>query len=152
MLPITRILAPTDFSERSYPALDLAVELAAHFSAELLIAHALTPITIVEPAAAGPVPHNLDIYRDSMIRSSETALEGLVDSRVPEGLVCTTEIVWGSPAPSIVKLAGDHACDLIVMCTRGATGLSRLVMGSVTERVVRLAEVPVLTVQATDED
>lgn len=152
MLPIKRILAPTDFSTRSYPALDVAAELATQFRAELLVIHVLTPVPVAVPGAAGQMPVNLDIYRDSMAKDAESALADLITDRVPDGVDCRSEVRWGNPAETIVEAADEARSDLIVLCTRGATGLSRWVSGSVTEKVVRLSNVPVLTVQAEHHD
>jgi nucleotide-binding universal stress UspA family protein len=152
MLPIRRILAPTDFSSRSCPALDHAAELAEHFSAELVLVHVVTPIPVAMPTAAGQMPLRMDVYRDAVLEDARSKLEELVGSRMPENLDVRTEIPWGAAAETIVELADTTDSDLIVICTRGATGLSRFVSGSVTEKVVRLSNVPVLTVQAEDDD
>lgn len=152
MLPIRRILTPTDFSERSYPALDAAVELAGHFSAELVLVHVVSPIPVAMPTAAGQMPLRMDVYRDAVLEDARAKLDELAGSRLPDGLAFRKEIPWGSAAETIAELAGTTGSDLIVICTRGATGLSRFVSGSVTEKVVRLSDVPVLTVQAEDDD
>lgn len=152
MLPVKKILAPTDFSERSLPALDLAVELAEHFSAELVVLHVIRDLPNAYPAAAGEMAMTVEIHREALLEQSQKTLDELVGERVPDGLPCTAAIAWGRPAETIVERAADDGADLVVIATRGATGLSRFVSGSVTERVVRLSQVPVLTVQAEDDD
>lgn len=150
MLPIRTILAPTDFSPRAFPALDVAVELARHFRARLLIAHVLMPMPTAMPGGAGQVAVNVQVYRDSLLDDTEQALDSLARDRIPEDVERETMVVWGPPPQTIVELADERSVDLIVLCTRGATGLSRFVSGSVTEKVVRLSDVPVLTVQSAD--
>ncbi len=152
MLPIRSILAPTDFSHRSLPALTAACELAGHFEASLTVLHVLTPLPAAFPTDPAEIPINLSPYRDALLEEARKALADLVEAQVPKGLDVTQEVVWGPAAASIVRLAEEREVDLIILCTRGASGLSRFVSGSVTEKVVRLAETPVLTIQAEDED
>ena len=152
MLPIRRILAPTDFSERSHGALDAAAEMADHFGAEVLVTHIISPVPTPIPAAAGQMPIRLDVDQETVLEDTESRVDDLVKERVPPDVKVRTEVRWGRPAETIVEMAEEHGADLIVISTRGATGLSRFVSGSVTEKVVRLSEVPVLTVQAEDHD
>lgn len=151
MLPFTKILAPTDFSDRSRPAIDVAVELARHFGSELVLAHVLTPIATAGPAVGGHAPINFEVYRETLVDDATKTLQEMIDSQVPDEVACRFEVQWGSPAETVVEMAEREGSDVIVICTRGATGLSRFVTGSVTEKVVRLSGVPVLTVQAVDE-
>ena len=92
----------------------------------------------------GPVPEPTVIRRDS----GEAALTRLRDL-VPEAFrgPWGVEIAVGRPADTIVRLARERNADLIVMATHGRTGLEHVVMGSVAEKVVRLAPCPVLTVK-----
>jgi len=155
MLPIKKIIAPTDFSERSITAIAVAAELAEHFAAEIVLVHALYPVppTVpTAPVAAAQPPLNVEAYRESLIVGAEKNLETLIKPKLPPGIHCRTETRWGSPAETIIDMAAKESADLIVICTRGATGLSRFVSGSVTEKVVRLSDVPVLTVQADDDE
>lgn len=152
MLTFRRILAPTDFSDRSLPAIEMAVELARHFSAELVTAHVMTPVLTAGPAVAGQSPLNYEVYREALASDSQARLDELTAKIVPAEVSCRSEVRWGSPAENIVELADNNDCDLIVISTRGATGLSRFVAGSVTEKVVRMADVPVLTVQGDAHD
>ncbi|HSN54477.1 MAG TPA: universal stress protein [Candidatus Sulfomarinibacteraceae bacterium] len=151
MLPIKRILVPTDFSENSHPAFDAAVELARHHGARIDVIHAVLPITVAAPVGSADLPVNLDVYREAVLEDAREALSRLVEGRKPADLDLHSEVVWGQPAKAIVDFADDNGADLIVIGTRGATGLSRFVTGSVTEKVVRLAEVPVLTIQSAGE-
>jgi nucleotide-binding universal stress UspA family protein len=87
---------------------------------------------------------------DQLITEGETAIEA-VEAVVGERDSVTTTVVKGEPSETILEYADDHDVDVITMGTHGRTGLNRYIAGSVTERVVRLADVPVLTVRATDQ-
>ena len=152
MLAFKKILTPTDFSERSLPAIRFAVEVARHFSAELTAVHVMTPTVPVGPTVGGHSPVNLEVFHEAVVGDARDRLDEVVSRIIPDDVTCRTEVRWGSPAETIVELADSDEYDLIVISTRGATGLSRFVAGSVTEKVVRLANVPVLTVQAEDQD
>jgi nucleotide-binding universal stress UspA family protein len=151
MLPFKKILAPTDFSDRSRPAIDAAIELARHFDSELLLVHVLTPVATTGPAVAGHSPIDFEAYRETLVNDARQTLGQMVERHVPGEVACRFEVRWGSPAETIVEMAERERSDVIVICTRGATGLSRFVAGSVTEKVVRLSDVPVLTVQSVDD-
>jgi nucleotide-binding universal stress UspA family protein len=151
MLPIEYIVAPTDFSERSFPALAIACELARHFTARLEVIHVLTPLPNIIPSTATGAPLNADVYRNTLYSDTLNGLADVVRSRIPLDLECESSVVWGSPAEKIVEVADERNADLIVIGTRGATGLARFVSGSVTEKIVRLSKVPVLTVQSEDD-
>ena len=160
------VLVPTDFSEPANHALRYAVEEAILHRAKVTLLHvqpsdAGTDVYFVSGAPVsglgagfdviaggrlgmGPVPEPTVIRRDS----GEAALTRLRDL-VPEAFRGTwqVEIAVGRPADTIVRLARERNADLIVMATHGRTGLEHVVMGSVAEKVVRLAPCPVLTVK-----
>ena len=148
MLPFKKILCPTDFSEPSYEALKVANELALHFSSEILVVHVVAPVPLVPAAPTVPVAFNVVEYQQEMERSSRKLLEDLVKKRIPERMSARTMVVTGEPASQIVKIADEEKVDLIVIATHGQTGWRRFVFGSVTEKVVRLASKPVLTIRA----
>ncbi len=132
-----KILFPTDFSHSSDAAFSLATSLARDLGATLLIAHAEEP-----PMAygGGELYYGLP---DPALDDLQRMLDELVP---PDGSVrCERRLVTGEPATAIVRLAEDEEVDLIVMGTHGRTGLSRLLMGSVAEAIVRRATCPVLT-------
>jgi nucleotide-binding universal stress UspA family protein len=112
----------------------------------------INPIPAVMPTAAGQMPLRIDAYRDTVFEDAQEKLEELSDRRVPAAMHIRREVRWGNAAETIVEVANEAGCDLIVIGTRGATGLSRLVMGSVTAKVVRMSDVPVLAVPAEDDE
>jgi len=150
MLPLKKILAPTDFSEPSYAALDHAVELAAHFDAELCLLH-VVPFSSGSPAdftgmtavmTAGPS----DAERREDARR---LLHEVAATRVPPSLTMRYEVKMGYADKEIACLAAAENCDLLVIATHGLSGWRHMVFGSVAEAIVRQARCPVLTVHAT---
>jgi nucleotide-binding universal stress UspA family protein len=140
MLSIRTILHPTDFSENSDLAFRLACALAWDYGARLVVLHVVAPpatalhaegVTIPPPA----VPH--EPLRDALHRLKPSDPQVVVEYRLIEG----------DAATEIVGLAEAMNCDVIFMGTHGRTGLSRVLMGSVAEQVLRKAPCPVVTVK-----
>jgi universal stress protein A len=132
--PIGRILAATDFSLCSLAALEYAEDLARQFGAELCLLHATGPAAI--PAEVG------EVGREPAERTLARSVERLrVHGLAARGLLRT-----GGAAEAILKVAAAERASLIVMGTHGRSGISRVLMGSVAELVVRDAPCPVLTV------
>ncbi len=146
MLPWKKILCPTDFSNPSFEALDAAVELAQHFSSELFVVHVVVPIPALGTGHISPSAFTVHDFQQELEKSSKKILEEHVAKRIPEGVSKRGMLVVGDPASRILDTANDEKADLIVIATRGQTGLKRIVFGSVAEKVVRLAGMPVLTI------
>jgi nucleotide-binding universal stress UspA family protein len=140
-----RILAPTDFSGYSTQAVLYARELAQTFAATLVLLH------VVEPPAypiEGLPPSELggSLLGDlEQLAAKELAHVLMDEAEIKVG----RRVVVGVPYREIINVAEAEKVDLIVMATHGRTGLSHLVMGSVAERVVRMAPCPVLTIRPT---
>jgi nucleotide-binding universal stress UspA family protein len=134
MLPVHRILHPTDFSEGARGAFRLACALARDCDAELVVL-SVVPLPAV---MYGPPPESyLEHLREHLSRM-----------RPPDaGTRFQHLVAEGNPATAILNAARANGCDLIVMGTHGRTGLSRFLKGSVAEEVVRKAPCPVLTVK-----
>ena len=145
MLPLKKILCPTDFSEPSYTALSHAVELAKHFDAELWLIHVVPflPVTAPDLVVVANVPSDAERMDDARKELGDAAA-----SRVPEGVKIHTEVRMGYADKEIVCAAQDEGFDLVVIATFGHTGWRHLVFGSVAEAVVRQSRCPVLTVHA----
>jgi len=140
MLTFKTILHPTDFSERSALAMRLAGSLARDHGARLIVVHVAVPppAIAVEGMALPPPALDLKLLRAQLQQVRPE------DAKVP----VEHRLVEGDAAAEILRLAGEMNCDLIVMGTHGRTWLSRMLMGSVAEQVVRKASCPVLTVKA----
>jgi nucleotide-binding universal stress UspA family protein len=139
MLPIRAILHPTDFSERSESAFQLACALARDHGARLVVLNVMVPPVLV--VGNGLVVPEPPTYREE---SAEKLRQ--LKALVP-GVAIEHHLVEGDPVREILRVAKDSSADLIVMGTHGWTGLARLLMGSVAENVVRKAECPVLTLK-----
>lgn len=142
------ILVPTDFSETASHALKYASALAARIDAQLLIMHAdhfVPPFDFVSRGA-------FDVSRETMIAEAQERLlrhvESSVDARVPYD----TRIVVAAPTDAILDTTREIGAQLIVMGTHGRSGVARLIVGSVTETVMRNATVPVIAVNERTYD
>lgn len=135
-----RILLPTDGSEGSDRALGQAIELATETGAEL---HVLFVVENVSYA-----PEMADERVTLQLRGiGENAIESVRERAEAAGVDVETAIEEGTPHRAILEYADESDVDLIVMGTHGRSGLDKYLLGSVTERVVRTADVPVLTVR-----
>lgn len=145
MLPLRLILCPTDFSKSSQKALEAAGELASHFNAELFLVHI---VPFLPPIPSTPeVTFNLAEYEELLHADAEDKLHKLRDALSAKHLRVRTMVGHGPAAEEIVLIASKERVDLIVIATHGATGFQRVVFGSVTEKVVRTAACPVLTIR-----
>jgi len=147
MASITRILVPTDFSAPSDSALDYATTLAGSFTASLVLLYVFEDPFAT--AAYAPDVHGSGRPRATqpMIQDDQTQLGSRVARARQQGLAVTSDFVWGNPSKIIPEYAAAQGIDLIVMGTHGRTGVAHLILGSVAERVVRVAPCPVLTVR-----
>jgi nucleotide-binding universal stress UspA family protein len=139
MLQIKTILHPTDFSECSDHAFQMACALARDYGARLIVMHAVQPPIVVYGNGVVTAPP----------RTRPEQLRQKLEQRQVRDITVRTEhqMVEGDPAEEILKMAGETEADVIVMGTHGWTAWSRLLMGSVAERVVRKATCPVLTIK-----
>jgi universal stress protein A len=139
MAPIHTILHPTDFSEQAEYALRLACSLARDYGARLIVLHVIPPPPVVY--GEGVIPPDPEGQR-------EEHRAQLHQLPIPvAGIPVERRLADGDPAAAIIRAAQEFGTDLIVMGTHGRTGLGRLLMGSVAERVMRRAPCPVLTVK-----
>jgi universal stress protein A len=136
-----KILFATDFSSTSETALEYATSLARDTGAMLLIVHVQEPPVVY---AEFGLNH---ITADPSVGPLLRMLHQVVPSDPRVGY--TQRLLTGSPAEEIVRVAEAEQVDMVVIGTHGRTGLSRLLMGSVAENVVRHAACPVLTVKPT---
>jgi nucleotide-binding universal stress UspA family protein len=144
---VNTILVPTDFSADAEEALSTATELAKLFGAKIVLLHAYhVDIPVVSPMAGGyALPQG---FYEDLRRQATAQVEKLAKEAVTEGIE-TTGIALQEPAAVVIAAQAESLpADLIVMGTRGLTGLKHVVLGSVAERVVRTAPCPVLTVKA----
>ncbi|WP_144921334.1 universal stress protein [Halorubrum salsamenti] len=142
----SQILVPTDGSPASDAAIEHAIDLARHYDARL---HALY---VVDGAAYSTLEAGADIVVEALESEGKEATNRVADAATEAGVDCETTIATGTAYQSIRDYADENGIDVIVMGTHGRKGLDRYLLGSVTERVVRTSDVPVLTVrQPADE-
>lgn len=143
MLPKS-ILVPTDLSDGAEEALDYALELAATFGATVHLVNVIGIPALGVPELGVALTSSVI---DTMIRDNQVALEKLADEK--RGVAPLGEILLrtGDARDVICQTAKETHADLIVMGTHGRRGVSRALLGSVTESVVRQAPCPVLTIR-----
>lgn len=142
MTPIRTILHPTDFSDHSAYAFQLANSLARDHASKLIVLHVIEPPNFLPGGEMGvPVL--------SPMEESRAALEEQLRQIRPlyPNIALEYQLVEGNVAESILQVACDRKVDLVVIGTHGRTGLGRLLMGSVAEKIVRNAPCPVLSVK-----
>jgi nucleotide-binding universal stress UspA family protein len=144
MVTINRILCPVDFSGHSRLALDYATVIARWYEAEVVALHAYSVAMV--PATVGAMPAMTTVGVPLTREEIERDLETFVRPVVAADVKTTTTVTMGTPARSILDTADRIQASLIVMGTHGASGFERLVLGSVTEKVLRKARCPVLVV------
>ncbi|EMA53525.1 universal stress protein [Halococcus thailandensis] len=142
--PYTDVLVATDGSDGAAAAIDPAVDIARTYDARL---HALS---VVDSMALG-VDVRTDIIDEQFEDAAQTAVK-TVDERARDASVSVIEtaVEYGTPYREINAYADAHDIDLVVMGTRGQSGLKRYLLGSVTEKTVRTSPVPVLSVREPD--
>jgi len=141
-----RILAPLDFSELSVPTVDMAARLLAP-DGEATLLHVVEWMPVVTEGAFGVYPHRKDIEQ-----LKQLSLDKLEDwRRAREGNNLRPMVREGKPATAILEVASDLDPDLIVIGSHGRGGLDHLLLGSVTERVLRKSTAPVLVVRLPAE-
>ena len=141
-----RILCATDFSSVADAGLDRAVRLAAREGAQLVLLHVLAPITAyVLPDVVGSIAVDLDEQAREDARRELRRLEERVRST---GVPTHTVLVQGYAPLQIARAAERLHSDLIVLGTHGRIGLTRMLLGSVAEAVVRRAPCPVLMIRS----
>jgi nucleotide-binding universal stress UspA family protein len=152
MIRLKKVLVATDFNAASSGALAYGRELARSFSAQLVVLH------VVENTLAGAVAANGFLFTDpdlqrTVERAGQRQVENLLT--VEDRLVLRAEAVVvtsNAPADAIAEYANDAQINLIVLGTHGRGVMAHLVLGSVAERVVRIAACPVLTVRHPERE
>ncbi len=143
-----RILLPLDGSPLAEQALPHAIVMAERFHSEMILLRVLIPL----PKPPTTTEAALQRAAEEMAIFAREYLDRVAASVQEHGITVQMVTVGGRPHWQIINYAETNQVDLIVMCTRGQSGLSRWLMGSVSDRVVRGANVPVLMVRAQKEE
>jgi nucleotide-binding universal stress UspA family protein len=153
LLPIKKILCPTDFSGPSFEALKCAAELALNFNAQLYLAHIVPEIphpywAIQFRDERERYEPGLSEYEKALHARALQRLQEVITQHIPKEIESHAIVRKGEAAQGIVRVAEDQRMDLIVIATHGMTGWRQVAFGSVAERVVRISTHPVLTIHA----
>jgi universal stress protein A len=144
-----RIVVPTDFSGSSEEAWALAQRVAETMGSEVVLVH-----VFVEPPPYGDAPLGPSGATWQALENARKWVSDQLDKMVAgareKGIKTRTVLRTGVPHQEIVDLATDERAALVIMGTHGRTGLSRVLLGSVAERVIHFAPCPVLTVRSPD--
>lgn len=154
MFTLKRILVPVDFSSASKNALELALDFARTFGASVDVLHVweiplyIVPETLV--TMPGRTGQSLEEFTHE--RAEEEMKDFLAPIPPENDLKVSHRIIRGEPWRTIVEIARSEGQDLIIMGTHGRRGLEHFLMGSVTEKVLRHAPCPVLTVRRREAE
>ena len=138
-----------DFSTASRAALERAQDLATSFNAPLHLLHVVAEPFSESWLSYGPGAEVVELL-EAAESESRTRLASCVSDRDVASGRAIIAAVWGDPSSEILRYALEHHVDLIVCGTHGRRGWNRALLGSVAERVVRLASCPVMTVRGSD--
>ncbi|MFB6096034.1 MAG: universal stress protein [Haloferacaceae archaeon] len=139
------ILVPTDGSPAADRAVEHAIDLATQYGARV---HALY---VVDANAYSTLEAGTDVVINALEEEGEAAVAEVAERAEEAGVEAVTEVETGTVHRTILDYADEHDVDLIVMGTHGRRGLDRYLLGSVTEKVVRTADMPVLTIRMEEE-
>lgn len=142
-----RILVPTDGSEAMDDVIDHAAALAAEHDATL------HTIYVANTASLSDIPMDAgwEGITDALQREGKRAISVVENVAESHGVSIETAVREGSPAKEIQRYATEEECDILVMGTHGRSGVDRLLLGSVTERIVRTSPIPVLTIRVNQD-
>ena len=149
MFKLNKVLVATDFSDAAATALTYGSALAKQFGARLHVVHVAENAFMLNVGAAGYVADVSEIQRE-IDEEAQRQLDACTAAVEPRPTVQV--LSGGSPAYGIVDYAKEHDIDIIVMGTHGRGGVTRVLLGSVAERVVRIAPCPVLTVHHPEHE
>lgn len=138
------ILVPVDGGDEATAAIEHATDVADHFDAKIYV------LFVADTNRDSVTVVGTEVV-DALEREGAEVVESVAADVRARGAACETEVLQGDPSKTIADYAESRGMDLVVMPTQGRTGLSRYLLGSVTEQVVRTCDVPVLTIRTDDE-
>jgi universal stress protein A len=148
-IQIRKILCPIDFSQHAERVVEWAAHLAKEHGSEVLLLHAYHLPVEFQQLEGAYLPAD---FWDSVKEEAQRSLTVHGDRLREAGLMVREIVREGYPASVIEEEAVQEAADLIVMGSRGLSGLKHLLLGSIAERVVQKAHCPVLTVNHPDDE
>jgi len=142
------ILVPTDFSNYSTNALKFAYQAALKIEAEIQLIHVIESMDSQSYNTMGIVDsgNQVNLYMNELMKVISARMHDIINDPQYEGVTIIPHVHYGKPYETIAKIIADHDAYLVIMGTLGSTGLDELFIGSNTEKVVRYAKCPVLSV------
>ena len=150
MIKLKKVLVPTDFSDSARQALRYGMSFAKEYGAELVLLHVVENLTVGYASDLFPVPMAEVFQEISGYAKAELAKLGQ-EARA-RGLGVRELVIQGKPSAEIIRFAAENEIDVIVLGTHGKGMLVQALFGSTTERVVRRAPCPVLTVRLAEHE
>jgi len=147
-----KILVPCDFSSKSKAAIKFAIDLAAKAKGEVTLLHVIYSSPLYQPLYMDNIagnPINVLDYIDQMKNDAKEELSKLQNSLTNDSVKIKIHTSIGDIDSAIIQKADELGSDLIVMGTTGSSGMEELLIGSVTEKIVRRAKIPVIAVRKT---
>lgn len=140
-----RILVPTDFSDGADKAIDLAVSMAKMSGGKVTLLHiGVTPEIYATWGLTGSMLNTVSELSQRLAEEQQEILQKKADEHLPEAYRGPVALRAGYPPEQILSVLESGEYDLVVMGTHGRTGLDRVLIGSVAERVIRRSPIPVL--------
>ncbi|HUU69651.1 MAG TPA: universal stress protein [Planctomycetota bacterium] len=150
MIKLKKILVPTDFSDYSMHALQYGLSFCREFTAELILLHVIEDPFY--PSNGATFGFNIEEFFRQMEEESSKRMLEMVPPEIEKEMPVERIAIRGTPFLEIIRLAKERAADMIVLSTHGRSGLAHVLMGSVTEKVVRKAPCPVLVVRRSQHE
>ena len=150
MINLEKVMVPTDFSDSARLALTYGTSFAREYEAELLLLHVVESVAAPYASDLFPVPM-AEVFQE-LSQFARGELEKLADEARGRGARVRTLVVQGKPSQEIVRVAHEETIDMIVLGAHGKGVLDQALFGSTTERVVRKAPCPVLTVRVSEHE
>ncbi len=147
MITINSILCPIDFSDASTNAFRYACEFAKAMGSKIIFLNVVEPRPMVADMTLNYIP-----LEEDLAKAATEDLRPLVQEAESKGIAVQADVMIGTPAELILSQAAEFNASIIIMGSHGKTGLSRLLMGSVAEAIVRKARIPVLIVKADEKE
>jgi nucleotide-binding universal stress UspA family protein len=145
VIKLKKVLVPTDFSDSARHAFSYGVSFAREYKAELVLLHVVENLTVGYASDLFPVPM-AEVFQE-ISGYAKTELAKLAAAAKQKGVACSELVAQGKPSAEIIRYAAENEVDMIVLGTHGKGMLDQALFGSTTERVVRRAPCPVLTVR-----
>jgi nucleotide-binding universal stress UspA family protein len=150
VIKLKKVLVPTDFSDSAHHAFSYGVSFAREYEAELVLLHVVENLTVGYASDLFPVPM-AEVFQE-ISGYAKAELAKLAEEAKQKGVAVSELVAQGKPSAEIIRHAAENAVDMIVLGTHGKGMLDQALFGSTTERVVRRAPCPVLTVRMAEHE